>query len=140
MISGRKRNKVMHALCDIYYENYVEKINLDRVSKITNYSFDEVVKICTFLETNGLIFCDFEKTLKEYEYKNGIATVRYSKPKSPVFVIIKDSGISYFETKFDNVIDFFMKSILTPIIVSILTTLAIEWLPYLLELIQKWGK
>lgn len=134
MISGRKRNKVMRAICDIYYENYVEKINLSVVCAKTKYDFDEIIKICVFLETQEVIVCDFDKVTKEYDFKDGKSLVHYKKPEPPAFVTIKKPGISYFETKRDDIVAFIKKSIITPIVISILTTLAINWLPNLLEL------
>lgn len=140
MIKRYKRRKVMKSLCDTYYETYQEKINLFSVCEDTDYTFDEVVKICVNLEAQHYLNCLFQKQNIEKSLINGHQVIKYKKPESPAFVSLTDDGKKYFEAKTDKIWEFIMKSILTPIVVSAITTWLLSALPGFLAMFQEWWK
>lgn len=141
MIKRRMRNKVMRSLCDIYYKYYREKINLKLISMELKFPYQEVIKIAINLESQGYLKYLSPKEIKETKrLDDGALTSVHKKQTEQVFVSLTDKGKSYFEVKSDEKWEFIRKSILTPILVSFLTTLSIhllsKYLPCLIEWVQ----
>lgn len=61
-------------------------------------------------------------------YLDSIDAIRFSRPGNPGSFFLTVKGKHYFEFQWLAVRDFLLKSILVPILVSILTTLTLLWL------------
>lgn len=141
MIERRMRNKIMRSLCDTYYKDYREKINLKLISMELKIPYQEVIKIAINLESQDYLKYLSPKEIKETKrLDDGTLASVYKEQTEQVFVSLTDKGKSYFEVNSDKKLEFIRKSILTPILVSFLTTLSIhllsEYLPRLIEWVQ----
>ena len=86
MISKKQRNKVMRCICDIYYEDYREKINLNIVAIKEKMNIDEVVKICVNLESFGYLECHFQKENKKISKNDkNLYTVIFKRRRKEIF-------------------------------------------------------
>lgn len=130
IISRRMRNKVMHFIIDIYRDNSIQKyndmINLRNVSVKLKMDYNKLLQIIEVLEAQNYL------THTETVSKNNNPESRQD------FVVLKPLGIAYFETRSDQKWEFIRKSILTPILISILTTAVIYLSRNLLLQLLEW--
>ena len=141
MIKKYKRNKIMCSLCRIYYKDYREKINLYTVKDEAKLPYEEIIQIAINLESQGYLKYLSPKEVKETKIlKDGKLTYVYKPHSEQAFVSLTDDGKCYFEVNSDKKIEFIRKSIITPILVSIATTLLVNWLPDWLPQILTWAQ
>ena len=98
---------------------------------------DKLYSCYTLAKSNAI--CSEEESLtcvKALE-KEGLVSVPY--PSSPHLFQLTDYGRHYAEIHFHNALDFFTKSILCPIIVTLITEAVIHELPVLLQLLSHKG-
>lgn len=115
MIKKRVRNQIMKNICNKFYKENREMISLYELCGITNKKHEEIYKIVVVLCSMGYL---------NYHEKNA--------PSVQDFVSLTDQGKCYFETKNDVYYEFLRKSVITPIIISLLTALVVELIKYLL--------
>lgn len=129
----------MKCLCDIFYKDFRDNINLEIVSKETKIPIEEVLKISMNLESQGLI--KYTPLKKNYSViQEETRTIMKEKTTPSAIVSLTDAGKCYFETKRDRMFEFFRKSVIVPIVISIATTLITNlvtgWLPEILKWVQ----
>lgn len=134
----RYRNAVMRVLTNIYYSGYRDRISLREVQGMTKYSYGEIVQIATCLESKHYIQFLSDRITKEKKHsQDGSIGVVIKKNTSPIYVRLTDDGQAYFANRRDIIFRFIRNSILTPIFVSVLTTLVLylsrNWLQPKLE-------
>ncbi len=131
MIKRRKRLKVMKFLCDEYYKTYRERVGFYTVCKNTKFKPDELKGILLNLESDGYIKYltkeDIDKELSKESFQR-----KTEKVATQDFVSLTGKGKSYFEVKSDEKSQFIRRSIIIPILVSILTTILLWMLQYLI--------
>lgn len=140
MIPKVKRKKVMKCLCNVFYgNNFKNDINLEIVSKKTKIPMVELLKISANLESMGLL----KMSMLEQNYsgaKIGTQLIIREKDTPSAIVSLTENGKCYFETRQDRMFEFLRQSVLTPILVTILTTLLLhllsKYLPRMIELAQ----
>lgn len=127
MISYRKRKIVMKCLCDMYYKDLKNEINLEIVSSKTKLKIEELIRISANLESSELLeMTMLDKNYSAVEFGN---LKIISEKKTPSAIVrLTDKGKCYFETKWDKVFEFLCKSVIVPIIITILTdTIKDSW-------------
>lgn len=119
MVKLKTRNKIMRLVCDYFSDESHQQMDSVMIRSKLKFSQQETVHSLRVLEAMGYI------TFEEKTPPHG-------------FIRITPLGKSYFEAKQDKRIEFVRKSIITPILVSIATTLLLNWLPYWLPQILEW--
>ena len=112
--------KVLKLIILKYDGNMAKEIHLS-CSEI-NIGFEELNSLCLNLHNHGYI--------SDYLYSNSQET--------PVRILLSHKGLHYFESKRAQNLQMFKKSILIPIIVTLLTELLVFLLKQLLPTIQQW--
>lgn len=129
----------MRSLCHIYYKDYRDKINLYAVKEETKLPYEEIIQIAINLESQGYLKYLSPKEVKETKtLDDGKIVYVHKSHTEQAFVSLTDTGKCYYETNSDKKAEFIRKSIITPILVSIATTLLVNWLPKWLPQILEW--
>lgn len=120
-VSKRLRDKTMKILCDFYSNNeihtYVTTKYIYTVGFPKSKNSEHVLKV---LKSMGYV--DLRITSDGTEFK----------------IYLTDKGRCYFETSSDSKRDFWRKSVITPILISLATNLLIYGLKLFFPLIQEW--
>lgn len=106
MVKTKIRNQIMKLICDYFSDEKYQLMDCAIIRSKLKLSHNDTIHALRVLEAMGYI------TFEEKEPPHG-------------FIYITQSGKCYFEIKSDKKLDFIYKSILTPIAVSLLTTLAL---------------
>lgn len=112
MIKQKTRNRIMRIICDCFADETRQQVDCVLIHSKMKIPHKDLVHILKVLESMGYI------TFEEKTPPHG-------------FIRITPPGKCYFEVRQDKKVEFIQKSILTPIAVSFLTTLA-------LYLLQNW--